>query len=425
MIDENGQESFKHLTECKYLFPHELFDKCRALDEIRTAENELGKKQADSELPLKFFRLNGLYNYWDTDAFDSEYGEFSVRLTDADKQLARRYNLKCYGFFCFTVQMWDKYNDMDLGIRKGARILKGGLQLATNTMPQGDLILIPLNRNIGFQHTTHVIVHLEQADPDLGRKSFQPEITKLSEEVSTYIANSFMKRLKHLKKATGAPLGIAEKKDLHEWIRFLETHEKDNPLKITREDAFLPLMEPSITATPLNEQDVISLFNQLLAGGVVRGVKLMATDQHNKYDGVFRFHIGEPFENYVFDKDKNPLGLESSEGFQAETSEPRVLEYKYSFDSLVEEMEKEIKNEREIELVVAWDLGKNWVTRYDITPLLHYDYLQFRFFHGGTHIVRNRTTGDPVFSAIILSELIKYLNDPDSVQQYQAKTYDA
>ena len=119
-------------------------------------------------------------------------------------------------------------------------------------------------------------------------------------------------------------------------------------MNLTREDAFLPLMEPSITAEPKSEQDVISLFNQLLAGGVIRGIRLMATSQHNQYDGVFRFNIRKPFENYVFDKNKNPLGLKSSQGFQEDTSEPKVLEYKYSFDALIEEFENEIKKERDI-----------------------------------------------------------------------------
>ena len=424
VIDENGGKTTESLKECKYLFPHEIFERCCDVDKIRSAEHALKEKQPDSELPPKYFRLDGLYKYWETDSLISKNGEFSDRLDDDEKKLARQYNLKCYGFFCYTVQMWDPYNDSTLGLRKGARILTGGLQLATNTMPQGDLILIPLNRNIGYQHTAHVIVHLDQADPDLGRKGFQPEIQKLAEKVSTYIVNSFLRRWKHLKKATGAPLGISAKKNLHEWIRELETHEEQNPLIITREDSFLPSKEPSITAIPRSEQDVISLFNQLLAGGVIRGIRLMATSQHNQYDGIFRLHIGGSFENYVFDKDKNPLGLESSEGFQEDTSEPRVLEYKYSFDALVEELGKGSKNDRDIALVVTWEFGQKWRDRYDVTSLLHYDNLQHRNFHGGTHLVTNPLTGDLVFQVIILSELIAYLNNPDSVQEYQAATYD-
>ena len=388
VTDKNGTETTETLEDCEYLFPHKIFGSCLDFDEIYFAQLALINEGKElDKLPPKYFKLDGLYKYWDTDSLISENLGFGKRLEDHEKKLARQYNLKCYGFFCYTLKMWDKYNDSILGIRKGEKILKGGLQLATNTMPQGDLILIPLNRNIGYQHTTHVIVHLDQADPDLGRKGFQPDIQDLSKKISVDIVEYFLRRSKHVKKATGARFDITDKKDIHDWIRELETHEKKYPLIITREDAFLPLMKPSITASPLNEQDVISLFNQLLAGGVIRGVRLMATSQHNKYDSVFRFYLEKPFENYVFDKDKNPLGLKSSEVTEY-ISKPSILEYKYSFDALIEEMEKEIKNERDIDLVVVWELGNNWHDRYEIIPLLHYDNLQHRFFHGGTHLVR-------------------------------------
>ena len=226
-----------------------------------------------------------------------------------------------------------------------------------------------------------------------------------------------------MKKETGAATEIVEEKNIHDWIKDQEEHEKSNPLIIKRQDIFLPIREPSITSKPLNEQDVIALFNQLLAGGVIRGIKLMATSQHQLYDGICRFCLREPFENHVFDKDKNPLGIEKSKVNQEYVSAPYILEYKFSFDALLEEIEKEEKNERQIKLVVAWEMGKSWEKRYEIVPLLHLDNLQHRYFHGGTHIIKDASTGDTVFPAIILSELIEYINDPDAVQEYQRKTY--
>jgi len=149
----------------------------------------------------------------------------------------------------------------------------------------------------------------------------------------------------------------------------------------------------------------------------------MATNQHKQYDGIFRLYIKEPLENHIFDKDKNPLGVEkirAEHGFEAK---PEILEYKYSFDGLFEDIAKEEKKEREIGLVVAWEMGTKWTERYEITPLLHFGNIQHRYFHGGTHIVKDGSTGDTVFPAIILSELIAYINDPDGVQVYQRDKY--
>lgn len=424
VTNEAGEVTSKQLQNCEYLYPHKVVSACVNLDEIRDAQYSLWKKGKDvSKLPDKFFKLNGLYKYWPVEDFLSKDGEFVERLNDAQKELIKTFEVSCYGFFCYTTDIWDHFNDEILRIRKNERILRGGLQLATNSMPQGELIPIPLTRNVYYQSVSHVVTHFVQADPDLGRKGFQPELEDLAKHLGGLIVNSFLNWRNHLKKETGAPPDIQEKKAIHDWIRDLENYEEDHPLIICRKDVFLPTKEPSISAKPLNEQDVIALFNQLLAGGVIRGIRLMATSTHKQYDGVFRLCLKEPFENYVFDKERNPLGLDEDSVTDEYLSEPRILEYKYSFNALVEEIEKETKNERDISLVIAWEMGDKWRTRYEVTPLLHFDNIHHRVFHGATHLLKNSLTGDSVFPAIILSELIEYLNDPDSVQEYQERTY--
>ncbi|MCK4476290.1 MAG: ATP-binding protein [Methanophagales archaeon] len=422
VIDEDGRKTEKLIEECEYIYPHKVISTCIELDSIMKKQEELIKKRRDpSRLPDSYYKLNGLYNYWNYKDFVLEDGKKA--LNTEDKELAEKYKISVYGFFCYSTNIWNNYNDEVVKLRKGTRILSGGCQLATNCMPQGELLMIPLTKHIGYQNVTHVIVHFEEAEPDLGRKGFQPELKHLAQHVATNVARKFILWRKFLKEETGAPPDIIGERSIHDWIREQEDHEKENPLIITREDVFLPLKEASITSEPLNEQDVIALFNQLLAGGVIRGIKLMATNQHQQYDGIFRFCFKKPFENHIFDKDKNPLGIESSKATEEYDSAPDILEYKYSFDALIEEFEKGLKNERQIKLVIAWEMGDEWQKRYEITPLLHFDNLQHRYFHGGTHIIKDASMGDTVFPAIILSELIEYINDPDDVQDYQRKTY--
>lgn len=424
VIDESENKTQKVINDCEYVYPHRVLSTCKELNSIVVKQQELIKKGRDaSRLPDSFFKLNGLYNYWNYEDFVVDDGEFKTTLKDEQKKLAEKYKIYVYGFFCYSTDIWDNYNDTVVGLRRGTRILKGGLQLATNCMPQGELLIIPLTKNIGYQNVTHVIVHFEEAEPDLGRKGFQPELELLAQDVATSVVRKFQHWRKLLKKETGAPPDIIGEKNIHDWIREQEEHEKEYPLIIAREDVFLPIKEASITSNPLNEQDVIALFNQLLAGGVIRGIKVMATNQHQQYDGVFKFYLKKPFENHIYDKEENPLGIEKSKVTQEFVSVPQILEYKYSFDALIEEFEKEEKNERQIKLVVAWEMGKDWPKRYDITPLLHFDNIQHRYFHGATHIIKDSSTGDTVFPTIILSELIDYINDPDDVQDYQKETY--
>ena len=100
--------------------------------------------------------------------------------------------------------MWDQYNDEIIKLRKGSRVLRGGLQMAANHMPQGDLIAIPLTSNIGYQNQVHVVVHFTEAEPDLGRKGFQPEIKEVAEEISTSIVGVLKRWRGNLRKETGA-----------------------------------------------------------------------------------------------------------------------------------------------------------------------------------------------------------------------------
>jgi hypothetical protein len=424
VVDENGLETEKDITNCEYIYPHTVISPCKELKAIRNTQQDLIAKGKDgSRLPDSFYKLNGLYNYWTYEDIVSDSGEFRGDLNDQQKKLAEKYKLSFYGFFGYSTDIWDKYNDDTVGLRKGERILRGGIQLATNCMPQGELLIIPLTRNIGYQNVAHVVVHFDKADPDLGRKGFQPELKGLAEQLGIAIVNKFMNWRKLLKKETGAPPDIIGLKNIHDWIQEQEEHEKTHPLKIKREDVFLPMKEPAITSEPTSEQDVISLFNQLLAGGVIRGIKLMATSAHQQYDGIYRFCLTKPLDNHIYDKDTNPLGILKSGAKQEYVSAPGILEYKYSFDGLIEEIEKGDKNERDVQLLIAWEMGSKWPTRYEITPLLHFDNLQHRYFHGGTHIIKSSSTSDTVFPAVILSELINYINDPEGVQNYQKETY--
>ena len=63
-------------------------------------------------------------------------------------------------------------------------------------------------------------------------------------------------------------------------------HEQKFPLTIDNPNFFNPMQKVSITSYPTREQDVIALFNQLIAGGVIRGIKIMSTNERSTYDNL-------------------------------------------------------------------------------------------------------------------------------------------
>ncbi len=117
----------------------------------------------------KFRKSNGIY-----EVYEPKQIKELVKLSDEQVDLIDTYHVMAYGYFAYSTEVWDQLNDVKAKLRRGLRVLRGGLQLANNNMPQGELITIPLTRSIGHQNQAHVIVHFQGGEPDLGRKGFQP-----------------------------------------------------------------------------------------------------------------------------------------------------------------------------------------------------------------------------------------------------------
>jgi hypothetical protein len=389
------------------------------VQEIHQAQNKLLSQGRDtSKLPAKFKRLNAVYNWWSTDDL------LNLQFTEEEKVLLGLHEVWAYGFFCYSaIHVFDKYNDETAKLRKGSRVIRGGLQLSTNLMPQGELITIPLTSNIGYQNQSHVVVHLSNAEPDLGRKGFQPELQKLGEKISVAIVNR-LRQWRHLLLTDKGPgASHQEELNLDDWINSQKEHEKKHPVKLSNKNFFVPVNEISITAEPNSEQDVVSLFNQLIAGGVIRGVRLMATSSHNQYDGLYRYHLTEPIENHLYDELSNPLGIENPSNKPGFTTKPYVLEFKHNFDQLIVDFENEEKNESSINLAIVWDLGTKYKERYQVVSLLLPDNTHLRQFHGLTHELHDDNTGEKRMDVIVLSELISFLNDRKKENKNQEDLY--
>jgi len=195
----------------------------------------------------------------------------------------------------------------------------------------------------------------------------------------------------------------------------LEHVQEEHPLTISGVGLFAPEEIIPITSIPLLEQDVVALFNQLLAAGVIRGFQVLATSGHQRYDGVFKIKVAEPTEKFVYDAHTNPLGI-PKENLQITTTAPMILEYKYNVDALIADFSRETKFQRHVDLIVAWQMGEQWKERYQIIPLLHNQHIHDREFHGVTHHFLDDRTGNFMFYGIILEELIEYLHNPQGIQ---------
>lgn len=426
VIDSEGQSTSASVAEPGYLYPEKVLNRVADLrDFLADQKKRVDKGQDVSKVPAKFKSLNGIWGEWTGQEILDPKSDcpITVRLEENEQELVIELGIKLKIFLAFSTDLWDSFNDKQLGLRKSHRLLRGGLQLCTRHMPQGLPLTIPMTNNIGFQNLAHVLIHMENAEPDLGRKGFQPDQVRVAEKLSVSAVTAFRKRYNLLRKPGGAKEYDDELK-LDQWKQEQIKHESDFPLVVRGKGLFLPSEELPIRSEPIVEQDVVSLFNQMLSSGVVRGIQLISSSQYKQYDGLFRIKMEPPFYKFVL-SESNPLGIDEEHFLHKDQLETviKVLEYKYSVDGLIEEFQGEVKAIEDVDLIVAWDMGEKWGQMFEVTSYLDTDNVHLRKMHGATHSFTHAMTGATAFEAIVLEDLVNYLNDADPEEARQKEKY--
>ena len=425
-VRKDGEVTIVEAQDPEYVFPHTEFDKVANLHEyIRWLLKAAQSGKDTSNPPRKFQKLNGVWAKWNASQIvDNDTVFDGMRLDDSEINLIRSLNVQLYFFLGYSIDLWDDFNDRKLELRRGSRVLKGGLQLATKHMPQGSLEVIHLTRNIGNQNNAHVVIHAD-AKPDMGRKGFQPEFDSLAQKLASRAVGQGGRRFwKLLRRKTGEPT-FQEQMKLHDWIERQKTHARESPLTIEGKGLFMPAEVLPILSTPIVEQDVVALFNQMLASGIVRGIRILSSSTYKQYDGLYQVVIDIPTEKYVRSQ-TNPLGVDPEQiraTGEAVVGFVQVLEYKYNLDALFEEFTTSEKRAEDIGLVVSWHMGTRWQRHFEVTSYLHPDTRHHRPFHGYTHGFTHANSGYHAFHAIVLEDLINYLTDQTDEEERQKRLY--
>lgn len=417
-ISKTGEIDEHCSTETGYLCPHEHVKKQRPYEDvINIISKNIDKKGASAKLPLKVKNLDAVSIDWDCQSIITNV----TRLSDDQKKFCNKHNVRIKVSFMSGAKVWKRFAESKFHYRSTAKVYDAGIQLAADNMPQGDLIQIPLQRYTGRQNQVHVVIHFENCVVDLGRKGFDKDFVDFAKFISRYIVeDNFTKIRDCLRNEDVKKKSLLKGDKVNNWKKSLEDHENTFPLKLKNEYFFVPINEISISAEPTREQDVIALFNQLVAGGVIRGVKIVGTNEMSTYDGAYRIRIGPKYENHIYDKSSNPLGIseeevedykeDNADGFIS--SKLNILEYKYSLDGLIIDITTGDKQAAEIDLVIAWESGTDYKKLYDLTSLLNIEGPEVRNYHGITHILADEH-GNHVMDVILLSDLIGFLNDPE------------
>lgn len=407
-----------------YFWLHDTASKKASLRAIATAADTLYKKFGSGyKMPDKYSNLDFIYDTWTSTELKDLLG---TSLDDEELEVIKNYAPTVSMEFGCTAKLWTIFNE-SLGLRATYRVLQSGIQLAANNMPQGEPIIVPLARNIGRQNQVHFLIHFDNYTPDLGRKGFHRELTDFAKSVAKKITENHLSKYRgRLKANTGVAPDLVREMEISDWKKDMLKHEQAKPLILQNENFFAPTERVSITSAPTREQDVIALFHQLIAGGVIRGISVLSTNERFTYDGLFKVAFDLKPEIYTYCPETNPLGvpLATAKALEGKMTDPRVLEYKFSLDGLVEDCDEQNKNLKDIDLCVAWETGTLYKERYGITSLLLPENADQRQFHGVTHILTDLDAGSKLCELVILSELIDYLNDQKATAEKQRIKYE-
>lgn len=421
-VISKGKSTTVEQIGTKYPWLHESAAKKASYSTLVKAQDDLYKKYGPGrKMPDKYSNLDFIHETWSASQLLELCG---AALDEEEKEILQTHTPTTSVEFGYTAKLWSQFNDT-LGLR--TKVLSSGIQLAANNMPQGETILVPLNRNIGRQHQVHFLIHFDNYTPDLGRKGFHRELTDFSKNVARHIVETHLSKMRYLLKAnTGTSPDLVRELAIDDWKSAMLAHETEQPLKLQSKHFFLPVERISITSIPTREQDVIALFHQLIAGGVIRGLNMMSTNERFTYDGLFKIAFDLPSELYAYDEDKNPLGVpkDVANALSGKVTAPRILEYKFSLDGLVEEFDSQDKNIKDIDLCIAWTTGEIYKEKYGIVSLLIPENADQRQYHGITHVLVDVESGAKYCDLIILSELIEFLNDAEKEAEIQRVKYE-
>jgi hypothetical protein len=404
VTDLAGNATQATTEKVEYLYPHDLkiFQRIKS---VKDAHEQTQGCHGDSlKIPSDFKNLSAMWEIWTCeDMLNDEDSFWNSCFTDAEKKLLLLHDVTVYAFFASTAKAWTEHQVEHLKIRKAPVLLKGGYQIASDFMVQGDLNVIPLTSTIGYQANTHIVVHFRDGNPDMGRKVFQPEIKELAERCSRQCVNIFKRFLHLMREDTGAPT-FDESAELYEWQKAQERYAEANPLpsKVGESEIFY-------VSKPQTEQDVIALFHQLIGAKILRGYKFLSISQILRYDGCFRIDYTSA-DSITYSPDTQPLGVNQSAS-KSKLSKPLVLEFKSDLDSLISDVEKEIKCLDDIDLLVCWSMGDAALSRFRIRSYLLPNEGSGRRYFGATHALYSEKVLK--FEILCLEDLFGFFERPD------------
>lgn len=134
VVGSDGVETKASNQPARYKYPNAEISASQRLRTIKEVQQKALDAGKDINAAIqKYKQSNGLYEIYDRDALKT-----LITPNEHESSLLDAFRITAYGYFAYSTEVWDQLNDKKAKLRRGLRVLKGGLQLANNGMPQGN-----------------------------------------------------------------------------------------------------------------------------------------------------------------------------------------------------------------------------------------------------------------------------------------------
>jgi hypothetical protein len=240
-VKANNKQTTVDSVGTSYLWLHSSASKKASLRALQAEAKLLFDKYGGQrQMTDKSRNLDFIYETWTSIELQNL---LAGNLDEEELNIINKHNPLISVEFGYTAKLWNSFND-SLGLRSGYKVLLSGIQWAANNMPQGEVIQVPLNRNIGRQNQVHFLIHFENYTPDLGRKGFHRELTDFAKEIARKITESHLSKVRYLLKAsTGVAPDLVRETQITDWKAEMLAHETAKPLVLKSQHFFKQLRE--------------------------------------------------------------------------------------------------------------------------------------------------------------------------------------
>ena len=158
---------------------------------------------------------------------------------------------------------------------------------------------------------------------------------------------------------------------------------------LRRENLGIPQL--AAKKVPRDENDVIALFFELLGREYLTGYQSFGLSQMEPYDGRFILRRSGDKTDPVIPADDRQLS---------------AVEFKVTASSLIQDLEREAKDPRELKLVIAWEEGSSNSDQFGFADIGHSGYHPNKIYPGVTRYLQNTKSGAQI-QVLLLKSVIE------------------